>query len=49
MNRRWGTGNRCGGAMKGALEQVRTGETLEVDEAFDEVEIELFGGKLANR
>lgn len=40
---------RLRGMLQDAIEQVERGEVFDVDEAFDEVETELFGKKLAIR
>ena len=34
--------------LEAAMKQVADGETLDVDDAFDEVELELFGKKLSD-
>jgi len=34
--------------INAAVQQVENGETVDVDQAFDEVEMELFGHKLAD-
>jgi len=40
--------NKLKQMLPAAADQVKDGQTLDVDDAFDEIELELFGEKLAD-
>jgi putative addiction module CopG family antidote len=40
--------NKLRQMLQAGADQVRDGQTLDVDDAFDEIELELFGQKLAD-
>jgi len=40
--------NKLREMLQAAADQVRDGQTIDVDDAFDEIELELFGQKLAD-
>ena len=44
-----GQTDKLRGMLQEAIDEIERGEFLDVDEAFDEVEVELFGKRLADR